>query len=377
MKKIKTHRDLLSPFRLKSLLILAFGLLYPLINGNAQTPLTRIESVFIERLSMPLSAEITGSDSSRYKLHHIPAAHAIIQDGDVLVFEIPGFNDYVVENKKPLRNIVLRIEDIELPEFQAFIESTQSDLVMFRINVRKLHSENRKKLFQLPGRATKDILIGIKIDETNNLTFFEPTRIFFKEIRNWGMFGWLLIAIFLIFYLFLIFKFKRMIKDSVINLTNDETINTYYSFSKAQFAFWTFIVVASFIFIWSFTTDLHSINTTALILLGITSATIVTSNLIGLNEEQVAVNSGKKDDILKERTKTEKTGFFVDIISDAGGISIHRLQALIFNLVFGIAFIHQVLTTYSMPEFNEVQLIILGLSNGTYAFLKTSENKKV
>jgi hypothetical protein len=374
MKKNKTPRIPFRLFRLKPLLLLALVSLFPLIHTSAQSSLSRIEKVFIERPSLPLSSEVADSDSSPYEPHHTPAAQGIIQDGDVLVFEIPGFNDYMHENSKVLRSVVLRIEDIELPEFQAFIESNVSDLVMFRVNLRKLDSENRKKLFQLPGRATKKILIGVKIDETNNLTFFEPTRIYFNQILNWGLFGWLLIAIFIVFYLSLIFKYKMMIKDSVINLTDEENTNTYYSFSKAQFAFWTFIIVASFIFIWTFTTDLQSINTTALILLGITSATIVTSNLIGVNEEQ---NTVDRNELLKARTKTEKTSFLVDIISDASGISIHRLQALIFNLVFGIAFIHQVLTNYSMPEFNEVQLILLGLSNGTYAFLKTSENKKV
>lgn len=374
MKKNYPPRILLGLFGLKSLLLLVFVWLFPHVHTSAQIHLTRIESVFIERHSASLSSEVSDSDSSPYELHHTPAAHSIIQDGDVLVFEIPGFNDFMHDRNKPIRSVVLRIEDVELPEFQAFIESSESDLVMFRINFRKLDSENRKKLFQLPGKATKDILIGVKIDETNNLTFFEPTRIIFNQIRNWGMFGGLLIGIFFVFYLLLIFKYKRMIKDSVINLTKDEAINTYYSFSKAQFAFWTFIIVASFIFIWSFTTDLQPINTTALILLGITSATIVTSNLIGVNEEQTTINRNK---LLKARTKTDKTGFFIDIISDASGISIHWLQALIFNLVFGIAFIHQVVTNYTMPDFNETQLILLGLSNGTYAFLKTTENKKV
>jgi hypothetical protein len=174
----------------------------------------------------------------------------------------------------------------------------------------------------------------------------------------------------------LIFKYKSTIKESVVNLTGGEKVKTYYSFSRSQFAFWTFIILISFIYIWIFTGDLNSINNTALILLGITSATIITSNLITTEEENNAINNTQiKADMLNAKVKgdNEKSNFLQDILSDSNGISIHRLQAFVFNLVFGIAFFKSVLFNYAMPEFSSAQLILLGLSNGTYAFLKKSE----
>jgi len=83
-------------------------------------------------------------------------------------------------------------------------------------------------------------------------------------------------------------------------------------------------------------------------------------------------------------------GFLQDILSDKYGISIHRFQAFIFNLVFGLWFIYKTvvnlkgITTSAsgqvvnaiIPVFSTNNLILLGLSAGTYAALKLTENKQ-
>jgi hypothetical protein len=173
-----------------------------------------------------------------------------------------------------------------------------------------------------------------------------------------------------------------------------------YSFSKSQFAFWSLIVFVAYGYIWLVTKDFNTLNETALVLLGISSATIVTGKLIGKSEEERAKAADKEeksdiDNIKRDQGQTENQqlgrhiqqlikfrswkpgehgGFLKDILSDADGISVHRLQAFAFNLIFAIIFVQQVLTTYSMPDFTATHYILLGLSNGTYAFIKTREN---
>jgi hypothetical protein len=64
-------------------------------------------------------------------------------------------------------------------------------------------------------------------------------------------------------------------------------------------------------------------------------------------------------------------------------VSIHRLQTVILNFVFGLWFVNAVLCNMQcgielnliIPHLNNNSLILLGLSSGTYAALKTTENK--
>lgn len=373
MKKIVSKLSLYDFIRNRSLFLMGLLILFIPLKSIAQTRINAIDGIYIERTYWIESPEEPDSGAKIPEVEPYEITQTNIVNGDVIAFDIPGINDFMQENKKSMKNVILKIDDLELPEFPAYIESAESDVVRFRFATRKLKYDNRKILYMLPGKATKEVLLGIKIDESNILFNNEPASLYFKEIKRWGSFGWVLIIAFFLFFALLIFRYKSVIKDSVRNLTDDLTINTYYSFSKSQFAFWTFIIMASFIYIWAFTGDLQSINNTALILLGITSLTITASNLIHTGEE----SRNDKAKLLTIRTKSskEKTNFLEDILSDANGISIHRLQAVIFNLIFGIAFLKSVWLNYAMPEFSEAQLILLGLSNGTYAFLKNLENK--
>ncbi len=215
-------------------------------------------------------------------------------------------------------------------------------------------------------------MLGIKFDETNIIYYNESACIYFHEIKTWGSFGWVLIVLFFGFFALLILTNNNMLKDSLDHLPDKEGKVPCYSFSKSQFAFWSFIVISSFIYIWGFTGDLQSINATALILLGITTATISTSNLI--SKSSTADSKLASYAKFRDANSTSKNNFFRDILSDKNGMSIQRLQAVAFNIIFGIAFFKEVIIDYTMPEFSGTQLILLGLSNGTYAFLKKSEN---
>ena len=55
----------------------------------------------------------------------------------------------------------------------------------------------------------------------------------------------------------------------------------------------------------------------------------------------------------------------------------HRLQSVIFNLVFGVIFIAYLITKKAFPDFSDTELALLGVSSGAYLALKTNENKVV
>jgi len=147
-----------------------------------------------------------------------------------------------------------------------------------------------------------------------------------------------------------------------------------YSWSRVQLAWWTLIVLTAFTTILLLDRQAPDLNTSTLILIGISTATIATARAIDVNDQ----------DKLKALPPQDSQGFVIDILSDQTGVSIPRFQNVLFNLIFGIWFIGEVLANLVqmpggginaiMPVITTNNLILLGLSSATYAAMKTTEN---
>lgn len=202
-----------------------------------------------------------------------------------------------------------------------------------------------------------------------------------------------------VFILLFVLAYILQKKFSIICDTSIQTPKTY-SYSRLQLLWWTFIVFASFITITLASGQIPTFDSSTIILLGIGAATTATARITDISDRnkydadmakaltaQAKGESATMPELLNKDFKSE--GFWLDILSDKNGVSIHRLQALVFNLVFGLWFIYQSVlhlkginaqTPVSVlnniiPVIGENNLILLGLSAGTYAALKTTENK--
>ncbi len=150
-----------------------------------------------------------------------------------------------------------------------------------------------------------------------------------------------------------------------------------YSYSRAQLLWWTLIILSCYIFFFGVTGVTVPFNVTSAVLLGFGAIVYSSGKII----DNVQIQKGKGDRNQDQGAQNrEAPNFIKDILSDDNGISIHRYQAVIFNLVFGIGFlgffikslIHQ---KYPFPDFTEWQFALLGISSATYLGLKASENK--
>jgi hypothetical protein len=151
-----------------------------------------------------------------------------------------------------------------------------------------------------------------------------------------------------------------------------------YSYARTQLAWWTLIVLSSFISI--LLTGSHKIpvfDQSTLILLGITAGTLATAGIADASAQKQ--NAATPEIVLQNQPSED---FLRDILSDGTGISVHRLQSFIFNIVFGCWFITEVLKhlgdvdrDHIIPIVDGNNLILLGLSAGTYIALKAGENK--
>lgn len=198
-------------------------------------------------------------------------------------------------------------------------------------------------------------------------------------------------------FVFLALFFIIMIMDKKWGFVHDfsTVVPKPYSFARVQLVWWTFLVLSVMISTVIASGQIPDLNQSTLILLGIGSLTTISGRLIDLSDNQ---NQANAQAVAAATNTTQPAplnqdlpsqGFFLDLLSDKGGVSVHRFQAFIFNLVFGVWFIYKSVKDLNgvsaktsaavvnaiIPVITDNNLILLGLSAGTYVALKTAENK--
>ncbi len=133
-----------------------------------------------------------------------------------------------------------------------------------------------------------------------------------------------------------------------------------YSLSRVQMAWWFFIIFASYVWLWIVGESIPSLTTQALGLLSIGSGTCLAAASIDVN---------------KKPSDARSDGFWLDLLSDSSGITLHRFQLLIFNILIGFFFLSYVIQNVVMPSFDGNILSLLGLSSATYAGFKIPEKQ--
>jgi hypothetical protein len=133
-----------------------------------------------------------------------------------------------------------------------------------------------------------------------------------------------------------------------------------FSLGKTQILTWTVVIVASYIYIYLITGAQFPLDSTILILLGTSAATTLAAATVDddrQSKEGAPVSSPSR-------------GFLRDLISDANGIAVSRLQFVVWTLVLVGIFVVTVIRTLTMPTFDASLLTLMGISSGTYVGLK-------
>lgn len=190
-----------------------------------------------------------------------------------------------------------------------------------------------------------------------------------------------------------------------------------FSLGRCQMAWWTVIIVSSFLYIWIVTLDWNVVPVSVLVLMGISSTTALGAVLVdsNRNDQRKALTDEKSTlsvrldqiamalrtapanatDLQTERDQKQTRlsqvnaqldslpspigptqGFLCDILIEEQGISLHRLQMAVWTVVLGIVFAFAVGHTLIMPEFNATLLALMGISSGTYIGFKIPDPPK-
>jgi hypothetical protein len=142
-----------------------------------------------------------------------------------------------------------------------------------------------------------------------------------------------------------------IISAAYTDMLRDRSAGRRFSLGRTQMAWWFFLVVLSYIFIWLVTGDRDTIPPSLLGLMGISAATALAS---------VALPT-RNDKPLPSR------GLWLDLVADDKGVvALDRLQIVVWTIVLGGVFLNSVFWELTMPEFNTTLLALMGISSGTY-----------
>jgi hypothetical protein len=189
-----------------------------------------------------------------------------------------------------------------------------------------------------------------------------------------------------------------------------------WSLARCQMALWFVTVVAGTLFMYSVTGDISPVPQGALILMGFGAGTAVGSFAIDVGSISAAdratyaslkdswLSLTREADALKSRISAavvddskatltpslnallvrvgtvreqlrplespKSAGFFRDILSDGGGIALHRLQVFAWTLSYWFMFAAALLHKITMIDFTASQLALMGISGATYLGFK-------
>lgn len=149
-----------------------------------------------------------------------------------------------------------------------------------------------------------------------------------------------------------------------------------FSYSRMQLFWWTMIIFWCMCSFYFYTGVLLALTPTAVMLLGGGLAVSVFGNVID-NSQRAANNTSVP---IRHQDLCPVGNLLTDILSDEAGISIHRLQALFANLIFGMAFLTYFVRAlnvgYPLMDFENWQMTLLGASAAGYLGFKANENSR-
>lgn len=193
-----------------------------------------------------------------------------------------------------------------------------------------------------------------------------------------------------------------------------------YNLGRVQMAFWFYLVIAAYLYVWLITGEYNTVTNSVLALIGISAGTGIAAvfldtqkvqevlkQRVTLETQQTALNArindlsaakpepGSQLDQELQQKKNSLTeiqaqlahlpappppavssGFLKDILSSGEGVGFHRFQMVVWTLVFGIIFVRSVYRDLAMPNFDTSLLGLMGLSSGTYIGFKFPEKLK-
>jgi hypothetical protein len=274
--------------------------------------------------------------------------------------------------------------------------------------------ENRDAWGALLSRSKWSLAVSAGVALGGNPPYFGPATVTFQVFPSYS---WLVIVFLLaLLILLLLLAQKSDILRDGPSATGAPKLS--FSLARCQMAWWFFVIVAAFNYIWMVVGDSDSVTPGALMLLGISAATGLGGVVVdsskrdqrqSLQNEKAALTAGLTalealmavpapanlyDLQAEHQQKTARLaevdtalhnlptppgpseGFLLDILRDETGVTFHRFQMAAWTVVLGFVFVISVYRNLAMPDFSATLLGLMGISAGTYIGFKIPDPPK-
>jgi hypothetical protein len=247
-------------------------------------------------------------------------------------------------------------------------------------------SRQQDSLSRRVDRLNDSVSQAIKTSFSEELAFEmqHPTLFYASPWKDHKFFSFLtalLLAAF-VFFAFYLLGTSSLCRDTSFDLdgTLKPTLQRPFSYARVQLFWWTTIIVVCYFWFFAAYDRLLALNSSIVMLLGSGLAVFLFDKT--MDNDQIKKNNQELPTRHQDIQDTQ--GFWTDILSDDNGTSIHRLQAVAFNLIYGIGFLSYFFASlsaaggkgarYLFLELEPWQLSLLAISDLAYLGLKSSEN---
>lgn len=297
--------------------------------------------------------------------------------GDAVILKVQYLDQYLGGNEDACGDLTLFLEDVPIPGNEPEACDPYTGEVRFDLDRTADSDRSWHVLLAEPVSFTKKI--SVSVGSKGRLAFPTDVNDFELEIVPQVELVLFVIGLLLTTGLAIyLAKSTPILRDRVPGLPAEQAP---YSLSRFQLAFWSFLVIAAYVFIWLITEELDTITGSVLALLGIGSATALGASIIDQGKTGVVAvsnpaNPGAPDNPVVPVTPAApipSKGFLQDVLSDSQGISLYRFQLFAWTLVLGVIFCASVYNGLEMPQFSTTLLGLMGISSGTYLGFKVPE----
>ncbi|HKS22128.1 MAG TPA: hypothetical protein VJZ76_04970 [Thermoanaerobaculia bacterium] len=236
-----------------------------------------------------------------------------------------------------------------------------------------------------------------------------------KLYTDWTTLVWVAALLAIVIALLIYARKSDLLRDG----PTIQNVQQPYSVARVQMAWWFFMIIVGFSYIWMVTGDNDTITPSLLGLMGISAATAVAAVVISPTEARIGARGKLIDEeiavldkaimqvtkdldeartrgdeslllVLADRPKQLATrraqliserdslaivppskGFWRDLVTDdRGAVALDRFQIVAWTMILGFVFLQSVIWDLSMPDFSATTLALMGISSGTYIGFK-------
>jgi hypothetical protein len=349
-------------------------------------------------------------------LPKVATVKGLIKLHDTVEVDCDGLKEWAQTKINDPSKLVLYLDGTVMKGLAPKIDKANANQLFFKLERLSGNDESKADntkawdaLFSRPkGFGLKGGTVRVTVGPEPGLPFDSSQTATLYAIKPWGFLVYLVGFILLLVGIYYLGQTSNLLRDSGPEPAGGRKT---YSLGRTQMAFWFFLIIAAYGFIFLVTGAIDTITPSVLGLMGISAGTGLAARAVDNSKRTQA--QAELDKLRAEQARLEGQrqaaaapgaiafppeslqrlndlplliaaqqaivnpiptgGFIQDILSDADGISFHRLQIAVWTAVLGIIFCLSVYTVLSMPTFSDTLLGLLGISGGTYIGFKIPE----